>query len=88
MRIHGRAERVVLDVSCAKMEAPKLKAIMTDLVRRWRDFASATPLLSPLPHPSWRNSGWLKRNPWFEVEVLPILRARVKAAMAPAPGAA
>ena len=34
LRIHGRAERVVLDVSCAKMEAPKLKAIMTDLVRR------------------------------------------------------
>ena len=61
---------------------------MTGLVRRWRDFASATPLLIPLPHPSWRNSGWLKRNPWFEVEVLPILRARVKAAMAPAPGAA
>jgi uracil-DNA glycosylase len=31
-----------------------------------------------LPHPSWRNTGWLKRNPWFEAEVIPALRARVK----------
>jgi uracil-DNA glycosylase len=30
-----------------------------------------------LPHPSWRNTGWLKRNPWFDSEVLPRLRARV-----------
>jgi uracil-DNA glycosylase len=32
-----------------------------------------------LPHPSWRNTGWLKRNPWFEVELLPELRDRVRA---------
>ena len=32
----------------------------------------------PLPHPSWRNSGWLKRNPWFEAELLPVLRADVR----------
>lgn len=31
----------------------------------------------PLPHPSWRNSGWLKRNPWFEAELVPVLRAEV-----------
>jgi uracil-DNA glycosylase len=31
----------------------------------------------PLPHPSWRNTGWLKANPWFETEVLPTLRAEV-----------
>ena len=36
-----------------------------------------TPAL-PLPHPSWRNSGWLKRNPWFAEEVLPDLRRRVR----------
>lgn len=43
-------------------------------VAAWRDFA---PDYLPLPHPSPRNRGWLKRNPWFEAEVLPILRERV-----------
>jgi uracil-DNA glycosylase len=28
----------------------------------------------PLPHPSWRNSGWIKKNPWFEAELLPELK--------------
>jgi uracil-DNA glycosylase len=32
----------------------------------------------PLPHPSWRNTGWLKRNPWFEAELLPDLRGAVR----------
>lgn len=41
-------------------------------VARWRDHA---PAIFPLPHPSWRNTGWLKRNPWFEAEVVPALRA-------------
>jgi uracil-DNA glycosylase len=31
----------------------------------------------PLPHPSWRNTGWLKANPWFETDVLPVLRDKV-----------
>ena len=35
------------------------------------------PRLMPLPHPSWRNNAWLKRNPWFETELLPALRADV-----------
>jgi uracil-DNA glycosylase len=35
------------------------------------------PRYLPLPHPSWRNTGWLKRNPWFERELLPVLRRRV-----------
>jgi uracil-DNA glycosylase len=35
----------------------------------------------PLPHPSWRNSAWLKRNPWFETDLVPELRKRVKAAL-------
>ena len=30
-----------------------------------------------LPHPSWRNNSWLKKNPWFETDVLPVLRAEV-----------
>jgi uracil-DNA glycosylase len=28
----------------------------------------------PLPHPSWRNTGWLRKNPWFEADILPVLR--------------
>jgi uracil-DNA glycosylase len=51
-----------------------MKASMTDTVRAWRSYA---PDVLPLPHPSWRNTGWLKRNPWFETEVLPHLRGRV-----------
>ncbi len=48
-------------------------------VARWRDFL---PDRFPLPHPSWRNIGWLKRNPWFESEALPVLRARIAALLA------
>ncbi|WP_292287432.1 uracil-DNA glycosylase family protein [Marivita sp.] len=52
---------------------------VTETVRRWRDH---WPGVLPLPHPSWRNTGWLKKNPWFEAEVLSVLRARVKEVMA------
>ncbi len=47
---------------------------LTDRVRRWRDFA---PTYLPTPHPSPRNTLWLRRNPWFESEVVPALRQRV-----------
>jgi uracil-DNA glycosylase len=52
---------------------------MTETVRNWREyfFANHGPRVLPLPHPSWRNSGWLKRNPWFGAEVLPQLRESV-----------
>jgi len=52
---------------------------MTETVRHWRDYLEPTvgvPVL-PLPHPSWRNTGWIKRNPWFEKELLPILKELV-----------
>lgn len=52
-------------------------ASVSQTVARWRDFQGATPLVFPLPHPSWRNTGWLKKNPWFEAEVLPALREEV-----------
>ncbi len=51
---------------------------VTKTVRRWRDFL---PDAMPLPHPSWRNTAWLKRNPWFETDCLPVLRARVREVM-------
>ena len=52
------------------------KMTMTARVAAWRDFGPGT---IPLPHPSWRNTAWLKRNPWFESDLLPELRARVEA---------
>jgi len=48
---------------------------VTDAVAGWRDHP---PGVFALPHPSWRNTGWLKKNPWFEAEVVPRLRASVK----------
>lgn len=53
---------------------------MAEILKEWRRYASAPeiPRYLPLPHPSWRNSGWLKRNPWFEAEVLPYLRSEVR----------
>jgi uracil-DNA glycosylase len=37
------------------------------------------PRVLPLPHPSWRNNKWLTDNPWFEAELLPVLRREVRA---------
>ena len=50
------------------------KRSLTDTVRDWRRYS---PDLIPLPHPSPRNNIWLSRNPWFETELLPVLRQRV-----------
>jgi uracil-DNA glycosylase len=47
---------------------------LTETVKLWQDY---WPSVLPLPHPSPRNNRWLKRNPWFEEEVLPSLRRRV-----------
>jgi uracil-DNA glycosylase len=53
---------------------------MTETVSEWKRYllTNRSPAILPLPHPSWRNSGWLKRNPWFEAELLPVLQKRVK----------
>ena len=51
---------------------------LTETVRAWRDY---WPDTIPLPHPSPRNNIWLRRNPWFETELLPRLRERVKAVL-------
>lgn len=53
---------------------PAAGRTLTETVRAWR---TAPEGLMPLPHPSWRNTAWLKRNPWFEAEVLPWLRAEI-----------
>ena len=52
----------------------RAKANMTETVKAWREY---TPRHIPLPHPSWRNNVWLKKNPWFSKDLLPYLRRRV-----------
>lgn len=54
------------------------KPAMTETVRAFREYL---PRFLPLPHPSWRNSGWLKRNAWFEAELVPELRRLIRATL-------
>ena len=44
---------------------------VTAAVAGWRDLL---PSVAPLPHPSWHNNLWLRTNPWFESEMLPVLQ--------------
>ncbi len=55
------------------------KPSLTETVRCWREYVDETAdtVVLPLPHPSWRNNVWLKKNPWFGTEVLPFLRTKV-----------
>jgi len=55
-------------------------ASLTQTVMNWRAIwdAPGTPRVLPLPHPSWRNTGWLKKNPWFEIDLLPFLRSEIR----------
>jgi uracil-DNA glycosylase len=66
--VGGYAQRWALGASATRS--------MTQTVRAW---GAGLPAVLPLPHPSWRNTGWLTRNPWFEAEVTPYLRRRVAA---------
>lgn len=58
----------------------RAKETLTDTVQAWREYG---PRYIPLPHPSWRNTSWLKKHPWFEDEVLPYLRQRVVGTLSP-----
>lgn len=54
------------------------KASLTETVRAWREpYEALSPPAIPLPHPSWRNNAWIRREPWFERELLPVVRAHV-----------
>ncbi|MEO0542762.1 MAG: uracil-DNA glycosylase family protein [Pseudomonadota bacterium] len=53
---------------------------LTQTVADWRALMQTSVggrLVVPLPHPSWRNNAWIKKNPWFEAELLPVLRDEV-----------
>ncbi|MDA8521822.1 uracil-DNA glycosylase family protein [Acidovorax sp. NCPPB 4044] len=71
---------IVLGAHAAAWHRPGMPALsLTDAVRHWRRSA---PRFWLLPHPSPRNNGWLKRNPWFAEEVLPALRQQVASTLA------
>jgi len=54
------------------------KESLTATVAAWREYG---PRFIPLPHPSWRNNAWIRKNPWFEAELLPVLRREVRRLM-------
>ena len=78
---HLRHLRLTLAIGRYAMayHLPHARGPLTDTVRAWRTHA---PDCIALPHPSPRNNGWLAHNPWFERELLPVLRARVAQALA------
>lgn len=54
------------------------RGTVTEIVRRWQKYS---PSIVPLPHPSPRNNLWLRRNSWFETELIPMLQHRVRLAL-------
>lgn len=76
---------LAIGLSSIRYHAPRLGVPrpagqgLGETVADWRRyFERPAPRMLPMPHPSWRNSGWLKRHPWFEAELLPVLRAEVQ----------
>jgi len=54
---------------------PAFRGSLTELVKDWQAY---WPALVPLPHPSPRNNRWLKQNPWFEKEMIPVLQQEIR----------
>lgn len=52
------------------------KTTLTETVRNWELYWPKK--IVPLPHPSPRNNLWLRRNPWFELELVPVLKQRIR----------
>lgn len=78
LAVGGYAQRL----HAARAGRPIAKTAKVDeIVRDWRRLMDLRPRIIPTPHPSWRNNAWLKRNPWFEAELLPELRAAAAAAI-------
>lgn len=59
---------------------PLRQKSLTETVRNAHEIweQQDSPKLLALPHPSWRNSGWLKKSPWFEDKILPLVKAEVR----------
>lgn len=56
----------------------KMKRNLTETVLSFRDYA---PLYFPIVHPSPNARFWLKKNPWFVEEIVPVLQQEVKVAL-------
>ena len=78
-QLHDVQMTLVLGKYAQDYHFGKSKSSLTELVKSWRTF---WPDKVPLPHPSPRNNIWLRRNPWFEAELLPSLRKRVSEVLA------
>lgn len=75
--VPGIRMTVLIGGHAMKYHLPDFTTV-TEAVAGWRNHP---PGVFALPHPSWRNTGWLKKNPWFEADVLPRLRAKVSEVM-------
>lgn len=65
---------LVIGAYAHKYHLPDATGSLTETVRAWKQ---SWPAVVPLPHPSPRNNIWLKKNPWFTKELVPMVRARV-----------
>ena len=56
------------------------KSSLTETVKNWKEYLSPKTGIKylPVPHPSWRNNAWIKKNPWFEDEILPRLKLEIQ----------
>lgn len=75
--------RLILAVGGAAQRYHLGPGAVTDTVAGWR--IPAARGIWPLPHPSWRNTGWIRRNPWFEDALLPALRQTLHAVLQETP---
>lgn len=75
------AVRLTLLVGLYAQKAYLPAAAGGTLTETVRNFERSPPGLLPLPHPSWRSTGWMRRNPWFEAELVPAMRLAVRAAL-------
>jgi uracil-DNA glycosylase len=73
------ADRLTLLVGAYAQQRYLADAKRRSLTEHVRDFRSYLPGVLPLPHPSWRSTGWMRRNLWFETDLLPALREAVDA---------
>ncbi len=77
---------VAVGMAALRWHAPeRVKPTLTETVMAWRAFSKpaatrthAKASIFPAPHPSWRNTGWLKKHPWFDAELIPALQRQVR----------
>ncbi len=69
---------VIVGAYAQRRYAADAGAAVTEVVGRWRELLPARIVI---PHPSPRNRAWLARNPWFEADTVPAVRARVRAVL-------